>query len=74
MFISRKEKLTMNHRLIHNDKTISEMFDLMKTLNTRIHILEKMVNSEKSSGWTSAQRLAQSKRMIKFWADRKDKK
>ena len=74
MFISAKEKLMMNHRLIHNDKTISEMFELMKTLNTRIHILEKILNETKPNTWTPAQRLAQSKRMVKFWADKKDKK
>ena len=74
MFISKKEKLEMNYRLIHNDKTIAELLELMKTLNTRIHILEKILNQQKTSGWTPAQRLAQSKRMVKFWADKKDKK
>lgn len=74
MFISKKEKLEMNYRLIHNDKTIAELLELMKTLNTRIHILEKILNQQKPNTWTPAQRLAQSKRMVKFWADKKDKK
>ena len=74
MFISKKEKLEINYRLIHNDKTISEMLELMKTQNNRIHILEKILNDQKKSGWSPSQRLAQSKRMVKFWADKKDKK
>ena len=56
MFISKKEKLEMNYRLIHNDKTIAELLELMKTLNTRIHILEKILNQQKTSGWTPTQR------------------
>lgn len=74
MFISKKEKLEMNYRLIHNDKTISEMLELMKTQNTRIHILEKILNDQKIGGWTPSKRLAQSTRMIKFWADKKETK
>jgi hypothetical protein len=74
MFISKKEKLKINYRLTHNDKTIKEMLELMKTQNTRIHILEKILNDQKTSGWTPSQRLAQSKRMVKFWADKKETK
>ena len=74
MFISKKEKIEINYRLIHNDKTISEMLKLMKSQNSRIHILEKILNDQKKSGWSASQRLAQSKRMVKFWADRKETK
>jgi hypothetical protein len=74
MFISKKEKNTLKQSMETNNTSISELVTLMRLLNTRINTLEKIINNDKTGGWTPSQRLAQSKRMVKYWADKKEKK
>ena len=74
MFISKIEKNKLKQTMETNNSSINELVTLMRLLNNRINVIEKIVNNDKTGGWTTSQRLAQSKRMVKFWADKKDKK
>ena len=74
MFISKIEKNKLKQTMETNNSSINELVTLMRLLNNRINVIEKIVNNDKTGGWTPAQRLAQSKRMVKFWADKKDTK
>jgi len=74
MFISKTEKNKLKQTVETNNSSINELVTLIRLLNNRINVIEKIVNNDKTGGWTASQRLAQSKRMVKYWADKKDKK
>jgi len=74
MFISKTEKNKLKQTVETNNSSINELVTLIRLLNNRINVIEKIVNNDKTGGWKASQRLAQSKRMVKYWADKKDKK
>jgi hypothetical protein len=74
MFISKTEKNKLKQTVETNNSSINELVTLIRLLNNRINVIEKIVNNDKTGGWSPSQRLAQSKRMVKYWADKKETK
>ena len=74
MFISKTEKNKLKQTVETNNSSINELVTLIRLLNNRINVIEKIVSNDKTGGWSPSQRLAQSKRMVKYWADKKETK